>query len=390
MNVSIVAGTDEKLDALERRIHAQGHEIKSKLIRENDVSLKKIMEAAMSEVVVIDGLSKQASADFLAIEKYTNSNPSIEVMLINDNREADVMVAAMQSGIREILIAPASDKDFNEAFHRIDHRRRSIGIDAKSKARKIAFLSCKGGSGATFLATNLAYILADELGKNTAFLDLDIRCGDAAYHMASGPSRSDITEITRQIDRLDSKLLASSILNIAPNFDLLSAPEIPDPEYAITPLQLEKLIDIVSENYEVVVLDLEHVYDPLTAHALEIVDVVYLVMQNVLPYLRDAKRVVTRCRTLGLEEQKIRLIVNRYEKNDGIDVPLIEQVVGIKVSYTIESSTQDVTKAINTGVAITKVNKKNPVALSLRDIAKQFGPNLYASQQSWFSKLIGY
>lgn len=227
------------------------------------------------------------------------------------------------------------------------------------------------------------------MGKNTILLDLDLNYGDAAYFVAPGPGKSDITEITKHIERLDAKLLASSVLHVAPNFDLLSAPEEPATSYAMSPAQLGRLIDIASVNYDIVVLDLERTINPLTRQALDMSDVVYLIMENLLPYLRNAKRLVSKCRSFGYDDNKFRLIVNRYQKNDTIDIEQIEKVVGLKVSLTIHSNFQEVAQAINTGTSIIESHPRSTIVGSLEKMASAFKPGKFEKQSNWIGRWIG-
>jgi pilus assembly protein CpaE len=309
--------------------------------------------------------------------------------MLTDTRNAEVMVSAMQAGVREVLMMPPSLDDFAAALRRLSQRKKSPPKELMLRAKRVAFLSCKGGSGATFLATNFAAVLAAKMGRNTIFLDFDLQCGDAVYYVAPGPGKSNITEITRQIERLDSKLLASSVLHVGTNFDLLSAPEESEAGYNMSPLQLEKLVDIASMNYDMVVMDLDRVLSPLTNQALDMADVIYIVMENLLPFLRDAKRMVAKYRTLGYDDQKLRLIVNRYEPNDIIDVAQIENVVGIKVSHTIASSFQDVAQAINTGMPIMQVNPNNVIVDALQFMAQEFETGKPQKRGGWINRFMG-
>jgi pilus assembly protein CpaE len=136
------------------------------------------------------------------------------------------------------------------------------------------------------------------------------------------------------------------------------------------------------------VLDVERVLGPLTLKALEISDVVYLVMENLLPFVRDAKRLVNKFRNLGFKDNKIRIVVNRYERNGTIDIAQIEKALGIRVSYTIRSSFVDVAQAINTGVPITDVNPNSPIVQVLRQMAHRFDDKPALKPDNWFSRIF--
>lgn len=389
MKVSIISGSAERLAFLSQLTKAQGYEVVQAQLRSGSQGLPQLLAVVVGTVLIVECTQAQQKQDLAELETFILDRPQTVILMLSEKRDADTLVAAMQAGVREVLLIAFDEADFSAALKRASLRKNLPSFDTKSQAKTVAFLSCKGGSGATFLATNFAYILAEEMGLNTVFLDLDLQCGDAAYYVSPGPGKSDIIEITRQIERLDAKLLASSVLHVAPNYDLLSAPEEPDAAYTMGAPALARLMDVVREQYDMVVMDVERVIDPLTTQALEMADVVYVVMENLLPFLRDAKRIVAKCRSLGYSDHKIRLIVNRYEKNGTIDVAQIEKAVGLKVSYTIRSSFQDVAKAINTGVPIIHVNGSNTIVDVLRVMAHEFSPARPRKDESWLGRFIG-
>lgn len=389
MKVTLISWSVTQRDLLVKIVTDEGHEVVQSLVRDEENFLQKLLKDVSSNILIVECSENLKKQDFVELEQFITDKPQTMVLMLSEKIDADTLVAAMQTGVREVLSSKPSESDLKAALKRLSHRKTVSSADAQSQARTVAFLSCKGGSGATFLATNFAYILAEEMGKNTIFLDLDMQCGDAVYYVSPGTSKSDIIEITRHIERLDAKLLASSVLHVAPNFDLLPAPEAPDAAYSVEAHALEQLISIVRHHYDIVVLDLERVIDPLTEQALDMADVVYVVMENLLPFVRDAKRIVSKCRALGYGDRKIRLVVNRYEKNGTIDIAQIEKAVGIKVSHTIRSSFQDVAQAINTGVPIFHVNPHNAIVDVLRTMAQECDPTPIKKQGSWINRLIG-
>ncbi len=389
MKISLISWSVTQLAVLTSIAKAQGYEVVQTQLRDTENSLQNLLYEVTGNVLVVECNAALQKKDLGELESFISEKSHIVVLLLSENRDADTLVAAMQSGIREVIFSPTNEADFAAALKRVAQRKETFHDEVKAQAKTVAFVSCKGGSGATFLATNFAYILAEEMGKNTAFLDLDLQCGDAVYYVSPGPSKSDIIEITRQIERLDAKLLASSVLHVAPNFDLLPAPEEPDATYNMSATALKQLVDIVRNQYDMVVMDLERVFNPMTTQALDTADVIYIVMENLLPFVRDAKRIVAKCRALGYSDHKIRLVVNRYELNGNIDITQIEKAVGLKVSYTIRSSFPDVAKAINTGVPIIHVNAKNSVVDVLRNMAEEFSTPKHSKQASWWDRITG-
>jgi pilus assembly protein CpaE len=112
-------------------------------------------------------------------------------------------------------------------------------------------------------------------------------------------------------------------------------------------------------------------------------------MESLLPFLRDAKRLVGKFREMGYDDKKIRLIVNRYERSDVIDLAQIERAVGLKVSHTIPSIFQDVAQAINTGTPLVQVNPRSPILDVLKEMARELEPEKPRKPTSWLTRVLG-
>jgi pilus assembly protein CpaE len=378
-----------QVESLRLIVEAEGYDVANAIQRQPHDTLNALINNLNADVLIVECSAETQAEDIATFEILNATNANLVVLMLSQTRDAETLLAAMQAGVREVLLSQPNAADLTAALRRFAQRKKATIAKPDTHAKTITFMSCKGGSGATFLATNFADILAKDFGKKTAFLDLDLQCGDAAYYVSTGPNQSDITELTRQIDRLDVKLLTASMLHIGPNFDLLSAPEEPEASYTMSAAQLERLLDLVTATYDMVVLDVERVLDPLTIKALDMSDVIYLVMENLLPFVRDAKRLVGKFRALGYDDKKIRIVVNRYERNGTIDVAQIEKAVGLKVSHTIRSSFADVAQAINTGVPITEVNANNAIVQVLRDMARGYDGSHSQRELSWIDRFLG-
>ena len=389
MKIVLIYGSAQQLASLQQSVEAEGYELTHALQRTAEATLESLIDKIQTDVLIVDCNASQSTQDIATLENFLSTHPQVGVLMLSQNRDATTLVAAMQAGVREVLASPPTAADLTAALRRFAVRMKAVSEKKAVHAKTVAFISCKGGSGGTLLAVNFADILAKDFEKKTAFIDLDLQSGDAAYYLSPGPAQSDIALLTQQIERLDVKLLTASMLHIGPNFDLLAAPEDPTATPTMSNLQLERLLQLVETQYEMVVLDVDHVLSPLSIKALNMCDVVFLVMENLLPFVRDAKRLVRQFRAQGYDDSKIRIIVNRYEKNGTIDIPEIEKAVGLKVSHTIRSSFADVAQAINMGAPITDVNPNNAIVHVLRDIAHGFDSSHPNRSKRWIDRFIG-
>src|SRR5204863_9890241 len=81
--------------------------------------------------------------------------------------------------------------------------RQTRELQSRHAGQILAFISCKGGSGATFLATNLGYALGQG-NKRTIVIDLNLQFGDASLFVSGDKAAMNLGDIARQIQRLDA------------------------------------------------------------------------------------------------------------------------------------------------------------------------------------------
>jgi pilus assembly protein CpaE len=250
-------------------------------------------------------------------------------------------------------------------------------------------MGCKGGNGTSFVAANMAHIMASEFGKKCAFVDLDLQCGDASFYLGSGANKHSLGDLTRQIDRLDVQLLASCLHPVTPRLNLLAAPHSLENAMAINPQDIEKVLTLVRSLHEHVVVDLPRNLNALTLKVLDMADVVYIVMQSQTPDVRDAQRLVNMMRALGLNETKLRLLVNRYKPRGWVSLPELEKAVGLKVQQRIPSGPEWVDESLHIGQPLSVVNDHNAVIHALREATSSLLESAPHKNRHWMQRWIG-
>jgi pilus assembly protein CpaE len=91
----------------------------------------------------------------------------------------------------------------------------------------LAFIACKGGSGATFIATNFGYALATLADKKVLLIDLHRQFGDATLYVSDQKPAMTLSDVCQQIARIDGPFLDSCLVHVAPGFGVLAAADDP-------------------------------------------------------------------------------------------------------------------------------------------------------------------
>lgn len=317
-------------------------------------------------------LPSVSESDLALIEATLGSHPQTTLILVCGDASSDFLLRAMRAGIREVVLPSSPADALRAAVSRHLERRAAASAPAR-KARTIAFLSAKGGGGATFLATNLGFALAAR-NRRVALFDLNLQFGDAALFVSEQRSGRSIADVAREIDRLDPAFLEANMLHPEPGYCVLPAPETPERAIDVKPETIEKLFALARGNYDFVLVDVGRVLDRVTVRALDEADTIYVVIQSTLPYLHNAKRLIGVLSGLGYERDKVKIVLNRFVKGDEIGVSEIEKTLGMQVAVQIPNSYAAVAYSINHGLSLLKHAARDPVARSLTDMAASLAP----------------
>src|SRR5829696_6970465 len=165
-------------------------------------------------------------------------------------------------GVSEYLIAPVAILDFVRA---VSELFTTVGADPVG--RTIAVVGAKGGVGASTIAHNLGWAIADKLMTATVVVDLDIAFGTAALDFNQDPPQS-VAEAIFAPDRIDANLVDRLLSKCSDRLSLLAAPAMLDRTTDLSETALDGLIDILRASTPAIVLDVPHAWCAWTKRTL--------------------------------------------------------------------------------------------------------------------------
>lgn len=320
------------------------------------------------------------------VDRIEHLYPNMKSLLVCEDHSPEFLKRAMSAGVREVLAADIEVDALREVARRVWLKRSS---EAVHEGKVLAFVSCNGGgSGATFLATNVAYELAAAQGRKVIVIDLNLQWGDAALFISRKKPTTTLADVAAQVHRVDSAYLASSLLSVHPKLGVLAAPEDPVQALDIKADHIDVLLRLARANYDFVILDIGGVLDSVTVRAMDHADVIYPVMQLSVPFLRDAKRLLKTMSGLDYHPDKIRLLVNRYQKGEDISLADVEETVGVKVCQTFPNDFAAVTDSINQGVPVMESARHSAIAKSIHQFALTLLPAHAVPTRGWMSRML--
>jgi pilus assembly protein CpaE len=121
--------------------------------------------------------------------------------------------------------------------------------------------------------------------------------------------------------------------------------------------------------YPYVVVDLDRTYAEEQIEALLQSDVILLVLRLDFTSLRNTRQTLEHLERLGVDRQKVRLVVNRYGQPKEMRMAQAEEALGLKVFSYIPDEPMTINKANNNGVPVVLDAPKSKVASSLLNLA---------------------
>jgi pilus assembly protein CpaE len=291
-------------------------------------------------------------------------------MLMRVAHTPEYLREAQRAGVREVLPSPVGEETLRAAVRRM---AAGEGAERASGGRKVvAILPCKGGCGATFLATNLAC----ELGRRHTVLlvDLNLQFGDAFSFVRRGRAARTLADLAGERERLDAALLAASTTRIARGFSILAAPDDPGSGVEIQPEDVDAVVATASRHYEYVVLDLPRTLDPASLRGLDRATCILPVLQPTVPAIHDAARLRHVLLALGYPAPKMRFVVNGCGDAMDIGPDQIQRSLGGGALVTLGEDAREVTSSINRGEPIVQGAPSHPIALQIAALAAELAP----------------
>lgn len=385
MKIAVISPSSRSLETIGKLLEEIPGRALS-LIEGGMSKLRTVVDQQHPDLVIIEGMCREVE-ELGPLDYVTMHYPQTMVVMLCSNHTPEFLINAMRAGVKEVLPAPVAKEALHAAVARMEAR---LGVVEKprSTGQVLAFIACKGGSGATFLATNLGYQLAATTKKKVLLIDFNLQFGDAVLYVHDRKPATNLADVARNMQRLDASFLAASLVQITPNFGILAAPEDPGQAMGVKPEHVDALLNLAVANYDFVIVDVGRILDAVTLKALDRAHQIFPVLQMTLPFVRDANRLLTVFRSLGYAPEKIKVIVNRLDSSSDLALGDIERTLGIGNLRTIPNSYAAVAASINHGTPIAKMAKNNAVSKSLEDFAQSLQPREEAAGTGWLGRLL--
>jgi len=292
------------------------------------------------------------------------------------NYDAAVLMRLMRQGVREFFPQPVPAEEVRLALWRFKERRQGRAQQRASRqGRIINVFGAKGGVGTTSLAVNLAAAcLTHKPGASVALMDMNLPFGEAQLFLDLAP-KYHWGEVLGNIARLDATYLMSVMSRHPSGLYLLAPPSRLDDLQMATPDNISRLLELMRQTFDTVVIDLGMYLDEITLKVMDISDAIVLVAVQNLACLANVRRFLDNIRQAGQGlEEKLKLVINRHLDDSDLTVEDMEKALVQPVFRRVPNDYKVTLTAINQGKTLLETAPKAPVTKAVIELAQALVP----------------
>ena len=275
-----------------------------------------------------------------ALEKTKQAAPDLYVIAANYSADGETVIATLRAGANDFLLLPLKRVEFRESIGRLERAPRRTGTTASKLGKLYTFIGTKGGCGTTTLAVNFASVLAQRK-QSTVLVDLDWVGNDVAMHVGAAPQHT-LAEVAENLGKLDQALFEGFVTRDPLGFFRVGPPDGFDHRGFFSEPMFRDFSAFLVEKYDSVVIDAgRDVGDEVVLSALQSSSLVFLVITQEFPAVRNAQRYISHLMRIGMSQDQIRLVVNHYSKKGSphhATLDQIQQTLNQPVFYGIPHS----------------------------------------------------
>ena len=337
--------------------------------------------AEVDEITMIEQAVKQFAAEVLLVHLdplpdqtlpvaagIASTHERLAVMVISESTDGRHILTALRAGIREFLTKPVDSELLEAALEKVMAQTES-GIEI---GRLIAVMGTIGGAGASMLAANLAVELGEFAQRRpVAVVDLDFRYGQLGT-MLDLQADYTIADLCDTPEQLDPAVIEKVMIKHDTGVHLLARPNQFNQADQFTAAHCASVLSALQQMYEYVVVDGPIRFDPGGLAVLDQADMSLLVIQLLVPSVRNVSRMVDELRDGGYNLDRFRLICNRVGRESAhLEIGHVETTLNRKVFHQIPDDWKTVGSAVNMGVPLREIGARTRVRAAIRELAQR-------------------
>lgn len=301
------------------------------------------------------------------LDRLNRREKRMGVIATGEAADTSMIMRAMRAGIQEFLFRPVVESELVAAMERLSRRTTSTVTDGQV----FAVFGSKGGVGTSTVAVNLSHaLMQSHADTRVAVADFAVPGGDIRLLLNVRPPY-DLGDIAGKIERMDTDLLHSVMVPSTDRLWVLAAPERPEADEEVDASVAASVVKQMKSSFNYTVLDCEHRLNDRSLAAMDAADRILLLTELKVPALRAAQRMIGVFRRLGYPNDKLGVVVNRYQSEDVVSPSEAAEVLKTEIFFRLPNDYLTCSRAATEGVPVGAHAPQSKLAGSYRQLAQR-------------------
>jgi len=308
------------------------------------------------------------------MEALSDLLPESPIVVYSSINDAANVRKAMQVGAKDYLVTPLKEEELIRCMHAAlsqEERRRQLlagELEAPAAAGTvITVFGAKGGIGKTTIAANLASAIVAQSNQSVVLVDLDTRFGDVAILMDIPVERS-IANLAMPEEEITKEIIEECLYTHTSGIRVLPAPIRPTDWRNVHAGHIERIVGVLTQSYDYVILDTPGTFNDIVARALELASICLLIATVDMASLKDTLLALDMLRSWSFPSERLKLVINSTNDVNNLQPQDIKRMLGREVFWTIPFD-RVVTTSSQSGIPVVVAKPDTAAAKSLTEMA---------------------
>lgn len=283
-----------------------------------------------------------------------------------------ILTARAQPVDREAALAAKADDYMSKPVSPAELLSKVSELLSKHKAADepqqflVTLMSMRGGVGVSSIAVNLALTI-QQSGAQTCLVDLSPTSGHATLQLRLNPKITWADWLRTPAD-MTAQAMGKYLLTHESGLHVLAAPFTPMAETNIPPEPFVRLLNLLRDNFQRVIVDAPSVLNGAARAALHVADEVWLVLSPEVASLQSTVALLRALKQLNVDDDKVALVSNQVAARPGLTQQAIEKALNRALAVSLPYDEAQLT-AFGQGAPLMIGQPESPLASAIRSIA---------------------
>jgi pilus assembly protein CpaE len=315
------------------------------------------------KILMIDISSSELPlTDIIKIKEYTT--PNTKIIVIGGKNDVGLFRDLIKIGISDYLMKPINVSLVRKA---IEDAQTMVKSMVEKTGKLIYLLSSVGGAGATTIATNIAWILANRHFKRSILMDLDFLFG-TVHLMLDIKAENAYVDILESPEKIDDYFVETILKRHSQRLYYLGGLADIVRGVSIDKAAFDALITSVKRQFNYVLVDSQREMNQPQRTCINHADVFVIAVEMSMASAQNAARIMEFLNT-DQPGKKILIIANKvgFSSSGALSKDAFEKVIDSKIDYIMTVDEVMTLAAANIGQPLAASN--NNLTAILEDIA---------------------